>query len=260
MHGTGGSGFSMFGDASNLVMQSVALHCTVSLQDRYHLVKNNCEHLVTYAMSGFPISVQVDEKFRQFLITSRESATTLATIFGNIATSGSGSTVIRLGITGVVRISLLGAEDIAESATTGTFQLGVRAVLNSTAVGLAAAGGVAFIVSALCEGAIFTRAVYKLTRKKKFNKISDAEYKRELIKNGSRAVGSVVGGVGGAVAGQVAIPVPILGAVVGMILGTAGGMAAGYGVGQLISKSMADERITELPPAIYITVVEMDPD
>ena len=238
----------------------MVLHCTFSLQDRYHLLKNNCEHLVTYAMSGFPISVQVDEKFRQFLITSRESATTLATIFGNIATSGSGSTVIRLGITEIVRgIGSLGAKDIAESATTGVFQLGARAVLNSTAVGLAAAGGVAFIVSALCEGAIFTRAVYKLTRKKKLKKKSEAEYKRELINHGSRAVGSVVGGVGGAVAGQVAIPVPILGAVVGMILGTAVGMTAGYGVGQLISMSVADERITELPIAIYITVIEMDP-
>ena len=209
-------------------------------------------------MTGLPISIQVDEKLRQLLILSSDSPFIFAANLGRFASTGSGSAAIRLGITGIVAVA--GGEDVAESAAVGTFQLGARAVMNSTAVGLATAGAVAFVVVALCEGVILCRDTYKLNRKKKFHKISEAEYKRAMIKNGSHAVAVVAGGVGGAIVGQLVIPVPVLGVVVGALSGTAAGIAAGYGAGHLISKSIADARKTDLPSVDVITVVDVDMD
>ena len=128
--------------------------------------------------------------------------------------------------------------DAVASGAETLFQLGFRAALSGTAIGIVA--GAAVAVNLLIEGPLLARSLYKLYRKKKFDQISPEEYKRGIVEESVTSANTVVGAVGGAVVGQVAIPVPVLGAavggVVGGVIGQACGRAEGWAAGKLIGE------------------------
>ena len=229
--------------------------------DRYNLFKRNCEHLVTFAMTGYGISVQIADVYRKLLIYSKHSFTWL---FASVASSALvvGSCVIsRLGVFGIITAGMC---SVADSYAAEGFQLGVRAVLNSTAVSLGTAVGVALVIAIIFEGIMAFCAYHTLKRKKKFDLISDADFKRGILKIVGQTTGTIVGAVAGAVIGNVvgslvtqfAIPIPIVGAAIGCFAGTAIGIALGCAMGKIIANTVKDEEVTDLPSAVTITVID----
>ena len=131
-----------------------------------------------------------------------------------------------------------------KSSAKVTFKLGYKAALNGTTVG--AIGGIAVGINLVVEGPLLARSIYKLQRKKKFDMISDGDYKRGVIKESFTSVNTVIGGASGAVVGQIAIPVPVLGAAVGGVAGSLLGQAIGYGEGWLL----IHDKPQTIPPII----------
>ena len=147
--------------------------------------------------------------------------------------------------------------DAVASGAETLFQLGFRAALSGTAIGIVA--GAAVAVNLLIEGPLLARSLYKLHRKKKFDQISPEEYKRGVVEESVTSANTVVGAVGGAVVGQVAIPVPVLGAAVGGVVGGIIGQACGRAEGWVASKLVRDPRPVTLPQLIESSFVDNPP-
>lgn len=145
---------------------------------------------------------------------------------------------------------------VASSAET-LFQLGFRAALSGTAIGIVA--GAAVAVNLLIEGPLLVRSVYKLHRKKKFDQISSEEYKRGLIEESVTSANTVVGAVGGAIVGQVAIPVPVLGAAVGGAVGGIVGQACGRAEGWAVGKLVRDPKSVTMLPLTTLSFLDNPP-
>ena len=145
---------------------------------------------------------------------------------------------------------------VASSAET-LFQLGFRAALSGTAIGIVA--GAAVAVNLLIEGPLLVRSVYKLHRKKKFDQISSEEYKRGIVKESVTSANTVVGAVGGAIVGQVAIPVPVLGAAVGGAVGGIVGQACGRAEGWAVGKLVQDPKSVTMLPLTTLSFLDNPP-
>ena len=81
----------------------------------------------------------------------------------------------KAGAKGGAKVAANAPADSAEAL----FQLGFRAALSGTAIGIVA--GVAVAVNLAFEGPLLARSVYKLYRKQKFDQISQVEFKRGII-------------------------------------------------------------------------------
>lgn len=147
--------------------------------------------------------------------------------------------------------------DAVASSTETLFQLGFRAALSGTAIGIVA--GAAVAVNLLIEGPLLVRSVYKLHRKKKFDQISSEEYKRGLIEESVTSANTVVGAVGGAIVGQVAIPVPVLGAAVGGAVGGIVGQACGRTEGWAVGKLVRDPKSVTMLPLTTLSFLDNPP-
>ena len=90
------------------------------------------------------------------------------------------------------------------SGAESLFQLGFRAALSGTAIGIVA--GVAVAVNIAIEAPLLAVTIFKLHRKKKFDQISQEEFARGIVQESITSANTVVGAVGGAIVGQVAIP------------------------------------------------------
>ena len=162
-----------------------------------------------------------------------------------------------------------GARSTARASTSATadsavvpgaeslFQLGFRAALSGTAIGIVA--GVAVAVNIAIEGPLLAVSVYKLYRKKKFDQIPQEEFTRGIVQESITSANTVVGAVGGAIVGQVAIPVPVLGAAVGGAVGGLVGQACGRAEGWAAGKLVRDPRPVTLPQLIKPSFLDNPP-
>ena len=149
------------------------------------------------------------------------------------------------------------ADSAAVAGAESLFQLGFRAALSGTAIGVVA--GAAVAVNLLIEGPLLAVTVYKLYRKKKFDQISQEEFARGIVQESITSANTVLGAVGGAIVGQVAIPVPVLGAAVGGAVGGIVGQACGRAEGWAAGKLVHDPRPVTLPRLIETSFVDNPP-
>lgn len=149
-------------------------------------------------------------------------------------------------------------EASARASTNVAFKLGSSVVLHGTRLGRVVGFGPG--LNLLAEAPFFTRKMYKLSRQKKFDQITDEDYKRGVIKQSFTSANTVIGATAGAIVGQVAIPVPVLGAVVGGALGTIGGHGIGRLEGWAASKLVRDARALTLPVVVSLTFSDYPED
>ena len=257
-------------------------YALIYTQEEYNLKENNCEHLITIATIGFPLSIQVHHVIHQALQCSKAVARSCRGSFichiGTCSTadaplhtvchaqhylldiavqagSGKVSSHVSSAIaskTGVIATEVgtnvaakTAAKSTVKTTSKAAFEAGSEAVISGTILG--AIGGVAFGVNLLLETPFYVRGAYKLHRKKQFEMISREEYKREMIKLSLKSVNTVVGGTAGAVVGQAVIPVPVLGAVVGGFVGSLAGQACGHFEGKAIGFMIRDPTQVTLP-------------
>lgn len=155
------------------------------------------------------------------------------------------------------KVGTYASGDAAISGAESLFQLGFRAALSGTAIGIVA--GVAVAVNLLIEGPLLAIAVYKLHRKQKFGQISMVQYDRGIVKESVTSASTVAGAVTGAIVGQVAIPVPVLGAALGGAVGGIGGQALGRIEGWAASKLVPEERAVTMLPLAAPTLIDNPP-
>ena len=155
------------------------------------------------------------------------------------------------------KVTTYASGDAVASSAETLFQLGFRAALSGTAIGIVA--GVAVAVNLLIEVPLLARSVYKLHRKKKFDQISSEEYKRGIVKESVTSANTVVGAVGGAIVGQVAIPVPVLGAAVGGAVGGIVGQACGRAEGWAVGKLVRDPKSVTMLPLTTLSFLDNPP-
>ena len=129
-----------------------------------------------------------------------------------------------------------------------SFKVGYTATLSATSVGLVSA--IALGVNAIIEAPLLSYNIYKIHRKRKFDKISQTEMKRQCTMEGCTSAGTVALGVGGAVVGQMLIPIPVVGAAAGGLVGTLAVKGSGYLIGNGIALFIADKDV-DLSPVVH---------
>ena len=248
------------------------LACFINYQEEYNLKENNCEHLVTLATIGFPLSIQVHQVIHQALQCSKAVVKNIGNSVvshtgkcgtGNMGDFGVGHQIaIQVGYSqsashlsntvaskgGVIATEVgttSAAKATAKTTSKAAFEAGSEAAISGTLLG--AIGGIAFGVNVLLETPFYIRGAYKLHRQKKFDMISKEDYKREMIKISFKSANTVIGGTLGAVAGQAAIPVPVLGAVVGGFVGSLAGQVCGHLEGKVFGLIVRDPAQVTLP-------------
>lgn len=149
----------------------------------------------------------------------------------------------------------LSLEAGARASLNIAFKVGSRVALHSTLLGRVVGFGPG--INLLAEAPFLTRRLYKLGRQRKFDQISEEEFKRGVIKQSFTSANTVIGATAGAIIGQVAIPVPVLGAAVGGALGTISGNGIGRLEGWAASKLVRDGRVTTLPVVVVLQFSDM---
>ena len=222
------------------------------------------------ATVGEHLSIQVTDLQHQALEHTTTAVIYTGLAFGKInvaAARGAASEMVVKSITNAIakggakaaakagaRGAAFGAADAAEAGTEALFQLGYRAALSGTAIGIVA--GVAVAANLIIEGPFLARAVYKLHRKKKFDQIPQHEFERGFVKESFKSANTVIGGVAGAILGQIVIPVPGVGAAVGGAVGSIAGQVFGIAEGWAASKLIRDPRPVTLPQLIETSFVD----
>ena len=142
-------------------------------------------------------------------------------------------------------VNLSPTETCTKGASHAVFKLGAHAALMVSRLGLVS--GFVPGLNLLIESPFYTRRIYKLYRKHKFDQITDSEYKRGIVKQSFTSANTVLGATSGAIIGQLAIPIPIVGGAVGGALGVMAGHSIGHLEGWAASKLVKDEKIVTLP-------------
>lgn len=143
----------------------------------------------------------------------------------------------------------------AKASVNVAFKLGSRVALSSTRIGGIIGFGPG--INLLAEAPFFTRRVYKLNRQRKFDQITNEDYKRGIIQQSFTSANTVLGATAGAIVGQVAIPIPVLGAAVGGALGTISGNGLGRLEGWAASKLVRDTKVATLPVILNLQYLEI---
>ena len=217
------------------------------------------------ATVGHPVSLQVDERLHKTLVYQTNAAlkpigiavcdsTIRATSKAVVKTVVKTAVVVQGGLQAAAEVG--GAAGV-RTAARAAFRLGFRAALSGTTVG--AVAGIAAGVNVLIETPLLGRQLYKLHRQKKFNMVSDADYKRGVVQESFKSVNMALGATAGAIIGQVAIPVPVLGAAVGGFVGGLVGRGAGAAEGWAASKLVRYKPIS-LPVIVHYEFVNIEID
>ena len=194
-------------------------------------LRSNNGKLLTLATVGHPMSLQVDINVHRFLQYSVEDSIKPISL-GTKHTAASST-------------QLSPTETCTKVASHAVFKLGAHAAITASRLGLVS--GFVPGLNLLIESPFFTRRVYKLYRKHKFDQISDSEYKRGVVKQSFTSANTVIGATSGAIIGQIAIPIPVVGGAVGGALGAVAGHSIGHLEGWAASKLVKDEKIVTLP-------------
>ena len=228
-------------------------------------MKNKDECLIMEATVGERLSIKMTEDQHRALeqTTAAVMYTGLAFAQINVAAARGAAShaIVKTTFNAITRAAAktgaYGTTDAAEAGAEAIFQLGYRAALSGTAIGITA--GVAVAANFVIEGPYFARAVYKLKRKKKFHQISHEEYKRGVVQASFTSANTIVGGIGGAIVGQIAIPVPGVGAAIGGAVGGIVGQLFGRAEGWAASRIISDPRAVTLPQLIETSFIDNPP-
>ena len=177
------------------------------------------------------MSVQLDHNIQQLLQYSREDAVKPVSLGTK---NGNGTAA-----------PLSPSEVCTRAASHAVFKIGANAALTATRMGLIS--GFVPGLNLLIESPFYTRRLYKLYRKHKFDQISGSEYKRGVVKQSFTSANTVIGTTGGAIVGQLAIPIPVVGGAIGGALGAVAGHSLGSLQGWAASKLVKDEKDVTLP-------------
>ena len=158
----------------------------------------------------------------------------------------------------VSRVRSLSIEAGARTSTNVAFKLGSRVLLHGTRLGQVVGFGPG--INLLAETPLFTRRMYKLNRQRKFDQITEEDYKRCVIQQSFTSANTVIGATAGAIIGQVVIPVPVIGAAVGGALGTISGNGIGRLEGWAASKLVRDGRVPTLPIIVTLEFSDFPKD
>ena len=182
------------------------------------------ESLLMLATVGEPITIQVDPQLHKILQCQKED--------------------VRMPLS-ANKLQLVSVETGAKASVNIAFKLGEKVAIQSTRLGEVIGFGPGIIL--LAEAPFLTRRLYKLNRQRKFNRITEEEYKRGVIKESFTSTNTVIGAAAGAIIGQVAIPIPVLGAAVGGAVGSISGNRIGHLEGWAMSKLVRDNKNPTLP-------------
>ena len=230
---------------------------------------HNDEHLIMEAMVGEHLSIQVTDLQHRALEQTTTAVVYTGLAFGKInvaAARGAASqvvvksisnTIAKSSVRAVARAGTFTTADAAEAGAEAIFQLGYRAALSGTAIGIVA--GVAVAANLLDEGPLLLRSAYKMHHKKKFDQIPQHEFERSCVKKSIISTNTAVGGVAGAVLGQIVIPVPHVGAAVGGTVGGIVGQVFGKAEGWAASKLIHNPRHVTIPQLIETSFVDNPP-
>ena len=193
--------------------------------------------LLTLVTVGHPMSLQVDVKIHSFLQYSAEDAIKPIS-FGSRHTTSS--------------VQLSPTETCTKVASCAVFKLGPHAAMNVTRLGLVS--GFVPGLNLFIKSQDLTIDEYRLYRKHKLGQVSDAEYKRGVVKQSVTSASMALGATSGAIIGQIAIPIPGVGAAVGGALGALAGLGIGRLEGKAASKLVNEKLKIVTLPVIVINV------
>lgn len=221
----------------------------------YSLAYNNCEHLVSYILTGNPISEQIRkagawkklcvDSFDNFISHGKInmlkiSGCLLAAVPVSFFFKAAVTTVIKEVGNSISRYSSPLQEQAVNSATkrvckSASKQLGcnssqilkskrcVNVARNASKAALKKTAATTFLITGAVEGAFAAYEICKLRKQRKHNHISKTDFKREVTKRVSGAAGATVGSVGAGLVGQAFCPLPVVGFAVGSALGNIAG-------------------------------------
>ena len=173
---------------------------------------------------GIPMSIQVNIVLHQALVVIKGSVRGLRGSIVSQSTGHAPKHLLHAAKSGATITAKAGAKG-SSKASQNSFIAGAESATSASVLG--SVGGVALAVNLVVETPILIRGTYKLRRQKKFEVITEEEYKRGMLEMALTSANTIIGGTAGAVIGQAAIPVPILGAVAGGILGNLCGQQLG---------------------------------
>lgn len=233
----------------------------------YSLAYNNCEHLVSYILTGNPFSEQIKKAgpLGKLFVDSFDNCIShgkrnMLKISGCLLAAVPVSFFCKAAVTTVVnevgnslsRSSSSLPEQAVDCATknvcrNASKQLGCKSsqilkikrctnvARKASKTALKKSAATTFLITGAVEGAFAAYEIYKLRKQRKRNHINKIDFKREVTKRVSGAAGATVGSVGAGLVGQAICPIPVVGFAVGSALGNyVGRLAASTLSGQIV--------------------------
>lgn len=238
-------------------------------ENAYHLACNNCEHLVSYILTGEPNSEQIRKagkwimckvdaasiaingawhalKCSGFLLATRPAYRAMINAISTVVDEvnlGTMNTVIKSKCQKPTAIATKtickGASKQLKCKTNDLLksQRCVDIANKASKEALKKTAKMAFVTTGLVEGAFAGYEIYGLNKQRKGNRMNDHDYKRAVTTSIFGAVGATFGSVAGGVLGQALCPIPGLGFFLGSLLGSvAGRMGVSIAAGQIFDE------------------------
>lgn len=240
-------------------------------ENAYNLACNNCEHLVSYILTGKPYSEQI-RKAGKWIMCKVDAASIaingvwhalkwssclLATIPAKRVMNAAISTVVdevnRLTMNALMKSSCEMPVHAAKATQTicngAAKKLGCEPnhilknkkcgnVANKTSKeALKETAKIAFVTTGIVESVFAGYEISRLKEQRQENHINEHDYKRAVTTTVSGAAGATFGSVGGGVLGQALCPIPGLGFFIGSTVGNLfGRLGASVAAGQIFDE------------------------
>ena len=240
-------------------------------ENAYNLACNNCEHLVSYILTGEPYSEQISKAGKWIMckvdaasiyINGNKHALKWANgLFAIIPAERVTSAAINALVDEVNLVTVNTLKKSCEvpvqaAKATKTIckrtanKLGscsaddilknqrcVDVANKASKEALKKTAKVAFVITGLIEGAFAGYEIHKLNKMREKNFINEPEYKRAVTTTVTGAAGATFGSVGGGVLGQALCPIPCVGFFLGSFMGNFAGRAgASIAAGQIFDE------------------------
>lgn len=230
---------------------------------------NNCEHLVSYILTGNPFSEQIKKTgpLRKLVVDSFDncishgkrnvlkiSGCLLAAVPVYFFCKAAVTTVVKEVGNSISRYSSSLPEQAVDCATknlckNASKQLGCKSsqilklkrctnvARKASKTDLTKSAATTFLITGAVEGAFAAYEKIKLGKQRERNHINKTDFQREVTKRVSGATGATVGSVGAGLIGQAICPMPGVGFAVGSALGNyVGRWAASTVSGQIFDE------------------------
>lgn len=237
-------------------------------ESAYSLACNNCEHLVSYILTGKPFSEQIRKAgaWKKLFVDGFDnyvshgvrnllklSECLLATVPFHFFIKTAVSTVVNEAKKSISWYSSSVTEQVVDRSTkhvciSASKNLNVsstrilksgrctNAARGATKSALKKTAATTFLITGVIEGAFAAHEISKLREQRNKNHIDQKDYKREVTKTVSGAAGATVGSVGAGLIGQAICPIPFI----GFALGSAAGNYFGRGLASAVSGQIFD--------------------